>query len=220
MDIGYERIELHLSTNPDLVKGYGKAIKAAGGEYRSARGYTTSRVVILPMSVPERLLNDLVDLYHIGKSTAIMLRDATSAHIEKTGDKTDCIHVPYIGALSAVDMITKRYKAVVALAIKENKPINLKVYQVCSQHILEFTAVRKNGENSYMVTSRHGRVVVGPFGTIDAHMEAGSHSGYLNIHNCYESLSDAKAAMKVQIDKQIEVMKSELKVLQEVKGQC
>lgn len=59
-DLAPYDIELHLSTNPDLPKKYGKAIKAAGGAYTEARGNgCLHRYVTLPRSARE-LIDKLV----------------------------------------------------------------------------------------------------------------------------------------------------------------
>lgn len=59
-DLAPYTVELHLSTDPDLPKKYGRVIKAAGGEYSEARGMSClHRYVKLPSGARE-LINKLV----------------------------------------------------------------------------------------------------------------------------------------------------------------
>lgn len=67
-------IELHLSPDPELPRKYGKAIKAAGGNYRTARGYAQHRYVTMPNSAWE-LINKLVREYSSIKVTMIARPD-------------------------------------------------------------------------------------------------------------------------------------------------
>jgi hypothetical protein len=65
-------IELHLSSHNDLVKRYGKAIKAAGGAYSACRGHRTTRYLTLPLRDDTRtLINALVNAYGGPKTTMI-----------------------------------------------------------------------------------------------------------------------------------------------------
>jgi hypothetical protein len=59
-DLAPYEVELHLLTNPDLPKKYGKAIKAAGGRYSEARGTgCMHRYVNIP-NTARALINTLV----------------------------------------------------------------------------------------------------------------------------------------------------------------
>jgi hypothetical protein len=59
-DLAPYEVELHLSTDSDLPKKYGKAIKAAGGRYSEARGTgCLHRYVHLP-NTARKLINTLV----------------------------------------------------------------------------------------------------------------------------------------------------------------
>lgn len=55
--------ELHLDTDPELVKKWGKKIKQAGGRYSHCRGYSDTRYVHIPtttvgMSIGDALINE------------------------------------------------------------------------------------------------------------------------------------------------------------------
>lgn len=71
-DLALYEVELHLMTDPDLPKKYGKAIKAAGGRYNEVRGGgRLHRYVTLPNTARE-LINKLVvefGFWHGARST-------------------------------------------------------------------------------------------------------------------------------------------------------
>jgi hypothetical protein len=54
------KIELHLSPCPELVKRYGKRIKAIGGSYSACRGYDTKRFVDIPATDEGLILCDVL----------------------------------------------------------------------------------------------------------------------------------------------------------------
>ena len=62
-----ESVELHLSSNPEFTKKYGKAVKALGGRYSECRGDAHRRFVTLPWNDEGRsLANKLVAEFGTG----------------------------------------------------------------------------------------------------------------------------------------------------------
>ncbi len=70
------QIELHLSSDAELVTKFGKKIKALGGHYSECRGHYTTRFVHLPWTPAGReLAQKLLDTYpdHYTKKTSVVI---------------------------------------------------------------------------------------------------------------------------------------------------
>ena len=65
-------VELHLSGNPELIKKYGKKIKAVRGHYSECRGYQNKRFVTVPATETD-LINVLVQTYPWGNTKTTMV---------------------------------------------------------------------------------------------------------------------------------------------------
>ncbi len=68
-----ETVELHISPDPGFVKKYGKRLKAAGGSYRHARGYASSRIVFVPFTHPD-LADAILRDFPGSKKTTVIFR--------------------------------------------------------------------------------------------------------------------------------------------------
>lgn len=77
--------ELHINSDPDFTKKFGKKVKAIGGHYRACRGYQTTRFVHIPNTEEGRELAQAIldefafdsvkpDKFHLRKTSTVISR--------------------------------------------------------------------------------------------------------------------------------------------------
>jgi len=113
-DLAPYAIELHLGTDPNLPKKYGRAIKGVGGKYSEARGPSTwKRYVELP-STERDLINTLIREYGFLPSarktdTVTMIARFAVSHVP--------VHVSVVHIMKSVDNPMAAFETKVAARI-------------------------------------------------------------------------------------------------------